>query len=998
MYGSPEELIGTVVSDTYRIDRVVGEGTYGTVFAATHLRLNKGVAVKVLRSHDKEAFARFQQEATITSNLGSRFIAHTHDFNQLPSGMPYLVMDLLDGEDLGARLKARTKLPLTDVLAICRQAAMALSVAHRHDIVHRDLKPQNVFLCKTEDEGEVVKIIDFGISKVLNQAGSTVAGQFIGTPLYMSPEQVRGQQDRIDSRSDIYGLAAVLYEAISGRPVYLGGTIFELVEQINSPVMPRLLSEMDPAVPKEVDDVIRRALAKTPDARPSTVTEFYNQLAGSIKQETKAEAATPAAAIVGTHALETMYATGMVATPLWRGRAGKNDEIRFAAPEGGFFGGDTRIRTLTLTPETDEFGIGSVERIGDITNALVLPHRQVSRNAVRVVRRDGRCYVRREPKCSVPVRVGLSILERGEERPLHHGQAVAIGVVAGVFHDGRYVPSQVPAMAVDEQTGLLGREGLAWEVALAARLADDRILVIGAATGEASGDSAAACRAALALHRKDLVLPVARFDGHFAALVDGTRDPDPYFAEIHAIASGAAGVPIAVGRMPIGSSSDEAAARIDEARGALARIAASGAPGGVVDLSEHQLRVYERDDFARESAKLMELGGEVGLLAFEESEQLKQLGDSVFGALELELLQVAGNAAGAGAVFARPAPGTIAFAGPDAAEPIARQIASEWHARGPVRGEVLEVERSVAIDFIDASALGQIARHAQDLAAGAGLGGGVEGMPLPVAARARAALSANSPIERAHSLVALVEASWRLLGIMLGSMALATRKTLPPEAFSSNGTGDAWPAPWRRLACSAAEALTGTPGRVGELIDSLCKGGVPHRALAHALDQADSLRSQLSATTSSTASSLQRGLPKLEAAARELMLALRPLRGWTLVSVDRVDRDVFGDCETVHYIDYTGTYLGGTPRSVTLIKDLRMGPFVYVTRFAEGIVVPLEPHLRRRMCAETGTEQLYWAEGAITQPGLHRYLSLGSGHVLEDEVTVKQIPRGARQA
>src|SRR3990172_8975065 len=148
---------------------------------------------------------------------------------------------------------------------------------------------------------------------------------------------------------------------------------------------------------------------------------------------------------MGTHALETMYATGMVATPLWRGRTGRDDELRFVAPEDGFYGGDNRTRALKLGGGRSEYFIGSVPSLEGINNDLVLPHRKVSRNAVRILVREGRVYLRREPRCSVPVRVGLSILEPGEERPLHHGQAVAIGVVAGGFHDGRYVPTPVPA-------------------------------------------------------------------------------------------------------------------------------------------------------------------------------------------------------------------------------------------------------------------------------------------------------------------------------------------------------------------------------------------------------------------------------------------------------------------------------------------------------------------------------------------------------------------------
>ena len=985
MYGSPEDLIGTVLSDTYEIESVIGEGAYGTVYAAKHKRLHKPVAVKVLRAHEEDAFQRFRQEAEITSNLGSRFIAQVFDFNTMADGSPYLVMELLQGEDLGSRLKRQKTLPVIEVLKICEQVAMALSVAHRHKIVHRDLKPPNIFLCRTEDEGEVVKVIDFGISKVLTTTGTTAAGQFIGTPLYMSPEQVRGQQHAIDERSDIYALAVVLYEALAGHPAYQATSIFELVEKINGPQLPAPLAPTNPDIPPAVDVVLRKALAKSAADRPQTVTAFYNELANAIRTNVKAESATPAAAIVGTHALETMYATGMVATPLWRGRTGREDELRFVAPEDGFFGGDHRSRVLKIRVDKNEYFCGSVPVIENIDNDLVLPHRKVSRNAIRVIVREGRCYLRREPRCSVPVRVGLSILERGEERPLHHGQAIAVGVIAGVFHDGRYVPTQVPAKAVDEQTGLLGREGLAWEVALAARLNDGRRLVLIRPIGAQSNDQIVACDVGLAIHALDSSWPVARFRRYTVALVK----PDVDIEALAASAAAAVNAPLLIGFHEVGDSSDEAGARIDEACGALDRIAASGAAPGLVDLGQHQLSIYDPGQFVSEARTIAQAGGEIGLLALEEQEQLAQLGAAVGAALELELLQVAGRATGPQTIFCRPATGAIAFASPDAAEPLARQIAAEWHSRGPVRGEVLEVERTIAIDVLPPDDLGEIAHHARHLASSAGLSAGIEGLPQPIARIARGAINQTAPIERARALVDVVDATWRFLAIALRSMAMAARKSAPVEP----GTG--WGEPWRSAAIAAAAALADTQGRVGELVAAFFEGGQPKRIFERAHAEAGAMAARLGQAPDQT--TVSQTLPALHDTVSDLLGALRPLRGWTLASVVRVDRvDVFGDCETVHYVDYTGTYQRGTQRQVTLIKDLRMGPFVYLTRFAEGIVVPLEPQLRRRLCPQTQMDELYWADKVIAAPGSHRYHSVIRKHPLDDEVTAKQIPRGAR--
>jgi hypothetical protein len=374
----------------------------------------------------------------------------------------------------------------------------------------------------------------------------------------------------------------------------------------------------------------------------------------------------------------------------------------------------------------------------------------------------------------------------------------------------------------------------------------------------------------------------------------------------------------------------------------------------------------------------------------DDQDQLRAFGDTVVAGLELELLQVTGRIAGAAAVLTRAAPGAVAFAGPDAAEPIARQVATEWHSRGPVRGEIVEVERGVSTAVVGAGDLRDLPRLAHELVAGGGLGAGVDTLPLPIAARVREAMTATSAHARAEALVEVVTATWRLLGISLASMALAGKAQKPGEPFDLAAvSGGA--EPWRQVALAAAAALAGSPGRVGELAAALFDGGAARPALTAATEEAAALAG------ASTAASMPRGVDRLERAVADLLAALRPLRGWTLVHVDRVDRvDVFGDCETVHYVDYTGTYERGTPRQVTLVKDLRMGPFAYLARLAEGIVVPLEPHLRQRDDATTGHPGLYWADAPITRPGEHRFTHVLSGASISDEVTAKQIPKGRR--
>jgi eukaryotic-like serine/threonine-protein kinase len=196
--GDVNGLIGQVLHDTYRIDRLLGEGGMGAVYAASHLRLARRFAIKMLFpavAEHPEAMARFKREAEVTSALGHPNIVEVIDFYHMPDGTPYLVMELLEGEDLGARLLRTGRLPLDEAASILRQATSGLQAAHQLGIIHRDLKPQNIFLCRRREGGSLVKVVDFGISKVLGSRSSmTKTHALLGTPNYMAPEPRRSKK------------------------------------------------------------------------------------------------------------------------------------------------------------------------------------------------------------------------------------------------------------------------------------------------------------------------------------------------------------------------------------------------------------------------------------------------------------------------------------------------------------------------------------------------------------------------------------------------------------------------------------------------------------------------------------------------------------------------------------------------------------------------------------------------------------------------------------
>jgi len=296
---------GTVLGETYEITELLGQGGMGAVWAAKHLRLpGKRVAVKVLHgvaaigasrgaSHeavpsgtlakiDRESYARFRREAEIASRIGHPNIVTVHDFNVLPSGTPYLVLEYLEGEDLAHRLE-RGKLPLQAALTIARQIGSALHAAHKADVVHRDLKPGNVFLVPTEIGGELVdqvKVLDFGISKIRgSQTVQTQDAVLLGTPQYMAPEQALGKNTEIDARTDVFALGAIVYEMLSGRAAFMGATLAEVVFKVvydkQAP-----LGTLEPELSKNVVDAVEQALAKDPNARFSDVAAFINALTG----------------------------------------------------------------------------------------------------------------------------------------------------------------------------------------------------------------------------------------------------------------------------------------------------------------------------------------------------------------------------------------------------------------------------------------------------------------------------------------------------------------------------------------------------------------------------------------------------------------------------------------------------------------------------------------------------------------------------------------------
>jgi serine/threonine protein kinase len=276
----PPPTIGSEIAESYRLLGVLGSGGAGTVFAAEHLRLPRRLAIKILRPDrgDPDARARFRREAEIIASLSHPHIVEVFDYDVDDAGAPFMVMELLEGETLRDRLR-RGPLPLAEVVELVRQVAGAVSAAHARGVVHRDLKPSNLFLRRTASGALDVKVLDFGISKILGDSiDDTTSGLVLGSPGYAAPEQARGDATWIGPATDVFALAAITHEALAGRRAFGGGTREAVLHRI-------LHGDPDPlhvhGIARTVERVVRAGLARRPDRRPASTEAFATALAAA---------------------------------------------------------------------------------------------------------------------------------------------------------------------------------------------------------------------------------------------------------------------------------------------------------------------------------------------------------------------------------------------------------------------------------------------------------------------------------------------------------------------------------------------------------------------------------------------------------------------------------------------------------------------------------------------------------------------------------------------
>ncbi len=295
---------GEIIAERYRLERELGRGSMGTVWSAVHVTLGQRVAIKLIAAEhveSPEARLRFSNEAKAAARLKSRHVVQVYDDGQTDEGMPYIVMEYLDGETLEEKIDRTGDLPLAEAVRITSHVGRALARAHAQGIIHRDLKPANIFLSKSEDDelGWIAKVLDFGVAKLTGQgdASQTKTGTLVGTPLFMSPEQIRGAS-HVDQRADLYSLGMVFYNMVSGKFAFDAPSYSDVLIHICMSPLPDL-KEVAPWIPDAVRSWYVKACARDAGERFQSADEMVEALHHAAGRASRPERASAPDEVIG---------------------------------------------------------------------------------------------------------------------------------------------------------------------------------------------------------------------------------------------------------------------------------------------------------------------------------------------------------------------------------------------------------------------------------------------------------------------------------------------------------------------------------------------------------------------------------------------------------------------------------------------------------------------------------------------------------------------------
>jgi serine/threonine protein kinase len=311
--GGGTDLVGSIIAERYHVIKKLGEGGMGQVYLAEHVKMGRKSAVKVMNPgmvHDADAISRFNREAANASRINHPNVAGIYDFGETSEGLIYLAMEFIEGESLTSLVEKSGALSPIRAAKIAQQAAAGLQVAHDMGIVHRDLKPDNIMIAKNRDGTDLVKVVDFGIAKAAGAENQKVTktGLVVGTPEYMSPEQLSG--DKLDGKSDVYSLALVAFNMFTGKLPFPSDTAQEsMIMRLTDE--PKTLRDMNPQVvwPPAIEGVMKHALQRKSSERYQSASEFGNALMSAVESMPKQQQADM------TMVMGAAAATSLVQTP-----------------------------------------------------------------------------------------------------------------------------------------------------------------------------------------------------------------------------------------------------------------------------------------------------------------------------------------------------------------------------------------------------------------------------------------------------------------------------------------------------------------------------------------------------------------------------------------------------------------------------------------------------------------------------------------------------------
>lgn len=1067
------QRVGQLVGGKYQVVRLIGSGGMGSVYEAENVAIGKRVALKFLHmsaQRDDTSLARFQREARAISAVESAHIVQVFDWGQDDDGHPFLVMELLDGRDLSERIQQVGRIAVGDAVRFTVEALRGLRKVHAAGIVHRDLKPENLFLVLGDDDLLHVKIVDFGLSKLVEggelespnfeqSARLTQAGAVVGTPLYMSPEQIEAIVE-IDHRVDIWAMGAILHEMLAGTPPFTDRSYARLVMAIcqRDPVD---LTNVNPEVPPALAQVTLAALTRDRDMRLASADAFIAALSqvapidvgtsGVSIPETRVEpvsipghmalaasrtlpSSLPAAVVnvdaapatpqplpsstlessggpldatiaAHTKGAATMWLSDAPVFSIWRGEVASPDRLRVEARDGS-------VRDLRLEP-VGPLSLGRVQQVGSEVNDLVYAD-VASRLAARF-RHDGvRWWLARRKECSVPVQVGTRALARGEEAPIVHGTFVTVGAMRATMVDRRYVSRSVPAGTVDQQSGLLARGGLEQEVATALQHEGAfglALVMVGFdAPPSVRAPYPVAVNVGVAAHRQWSSSVVARDGDVVAVLVRGGADH--LAAEANKLvevtrASGAKA--LAGGYWMLEGDAANAGSEVELALNAVEAVAGPvlHTGGKVVSLRDHNPSIH----LASSSAVLeraRQPKNQLLMFGIEDQASLNGIGPKVVPALEQELAAIIATRVGPVAKITRLAAGVIGACVPrkvDAPE-LGVDVQCEWHARPPITDGKVELPRTLSweeaiLDRAEARAE-ELSRECADahgvLSALSG------GLPYPIAGRVHAAIGAASAVERVKMLFDVLEGTWRFIALVLAA-AYFTKGGSPDGAPSASDeknqeqlrlfyervkTRAGLPlGAWRELARLAAKGFSGNKDPIGILARQLLNVKLASNQTFDTLSNL--LHSERNNFAHGHYNEARAGadVHEFEQMTRSFLRALRPLAAWTLVTVQRTEPDLYGESQTIEYIDHTGPYATGARRRIGFNSPIRLANVVYLARWRDGLVLPLDPWLRR--VASDDRFDLFWIDH-MPRAGSCNFSAVVSGESTRDVCDVRRVP------